>query len=52
MSKWTYPADIKGTPTDDDLYLGKANRKRAARKAIRKAERAKAHKELMNGSRT
>ena len=50
MSKWSYPKDVKGTPTDDDLYLGKGNRKRDARKAIRKAARAKAHKELMNGS--
>jgi hypothetical protein len=47
--KWPYSKDIKGSPTDDDHYLGTTDRKRAARKEIRKAIKAKAHKALMKG---
>jgi hypothetical protein len=47
--KWPYPKEIKGKATDDDSYLGTGDRKRTARKAIRQAVKAKAHKELMTG---
>jgi len=50
--KWPYPKDIKGPATDDDRYLGSLDRKRKARKDIRKFIKAKAHKELMTGKKT
>ena len=52
--KWNYPKDMTSkTNKDDDNYLGGliSSRKKEARKAHRKAMKARAHKELMRGTR-
>lgn len=52
--KWNYPKDMTSkTNKEDDDYLGGliSSRKKEARKAHRKAMKAKAHKELMRGTR-
>lgn len=47
-SKWDYPEHMKGKGPSPD-YLRTDIKNKEARKAFRKAERAKAHKQLKSG---